>query len=206
MVALYDGEIRYTDASLQPLLQAIDRSNTLVVVTSDHGEQFMEHGALGHGSLHGELLRVPLIFSHPALDVAAEEEVISVAAAVDVAPTLLDLVGLDPMPALPGRSLVAALVGEATPSVAFSSSRMRRVQFSLLDDDGHLIEDPANPAFYRLPQDPQEQYNRLDVLRVSTYRDRLKAHQAEMTLRAPTEPVSPDENWRLMLHELGYQD
>ena len=65
VVALYDGEIAYTDACLGSLFRELDElglsAKTLVVVTSDHGEELLEHGGSGHGhSLFQELIHVPM--------------------------------------------------------------------------------------------------------------------------------------------------
>ncbi|MDP6933725.1 MAG: sulfatase-like hydrolase/transferase, partial [Myxococcota bacterium] len=69
LVGLYDGEIRTADACVGQLVAALEAAgqeqDTLVVVTSDHGEEFMEHGSFGHGRLYPDLLHVPLVFSHP---------------------------------------------------------------------------------------------------------------------------------------------
>jgi arylsulfatase A-like enzyme len=70
IIALYDGEIRYTDHHIGLVLKKLEdlglSNNTLIVFTSDHGEEFWDHGGILHGhSLHDELVRVPLIFSWP---------------------------------------------------------------------------------------------------------------------------------------------
>ena len=67
VVSLYDGEIAFTDRAVGALLDGLGErgllKNTLVVLLSDHGQEFFEHGAYGHGhSLYGEVLRVPLVF------------------------------------------------------------------------------------------------------------------------------------------------
>jgi arylsulfatase A-like enzyme len=71
LLALYDGEIRYVDHELGPLFEALREremfDSTLIAVTSDHGEEFMEHGSLeGHQwTLHDEVVRVPLMIKYP---------------------------------------------------------------------------------------------------------------------------------------------
>ena len=65
MIDLYDGGIAYTDAEIGRLLEALDRhglrEDTVVAITSDHGEAFWEHGVPLHRDLHRENLHVPLI-------------------------------------------------------------------------------------------------------------------------------------------------
>src|SRR6185436_19048529 len=80
--------------------------NTLVVVTSDHGEEFREHGGFGHGqSLHGELLHVPLLMRLPGR-LAAGTRLARGVSGLDVMPTILDIAGIEPHPDLQGRSLL----------------------------------------------------------------------------------------------------
>ncbi|MEZ5063161.1 MAG: sulfatase [bacterium] len=113
LIAAYDGEIAALDRTLADLFARIAASGrpTVIAVTSDHGEEFCEHGGWGHGqSLHRELLDVPLLLAGPG--VPAGVEVASPAQLVDIAPTLLELAGLPAIPGLPGRSLVSAARGE----------------------------------------------------------------------------------------------
>ncbi len=106
----YDQEARYADDHIGPFLAHLARlglsERSIVVVTSDHGEEFGEHGGLGHGrTLYGEVLRVPLVIAAPGL--LAPVEVTTPASLLDVAPTLLDLLGLSPIPGQRGVSLVS---------------------------------------------------------------------------------------------------
>ncbi len=93
----YDGEVRYTDHLVGRLLGAIDAhiglDHSIVILTSDHGEEFEEHGMTDHGhSLHREIVHVPLIISAPGLP--AGERVDSHVRLIDVFPTALSLSGL----------------------------------------------------------------------------------------------------------------
>lgn len=73
MVALYDGEIAHTDKAIGRILRYLQQhqldQSTAVIVVADHGEEFMEHGSLGHlGSLYEELVRVPLFMVLPGFE------------------------------------------------------------------------------------------------------------------------------------------
>lgn len=110
----YDGSIRGFDAELGRLVEKLAQlgiaEDTLLVFVSDHGEEFLEHGASFHGqSVYGELSRVPLLMSWPGTIVSGTvvDDVVQV---VDVMPTLLDLSGLAPPELLQGRSLAPRLV------------------------------------------------------------------------------------------------
>jgi arylsulfatase A-like enzyme len=111
---LYDAEIAYLDSELQRLWDALDEPglarDTVVVVTSDHGEALGEHGRIGHGTvLHEELMRIVLLVRAPGV---AAQSVGQLACSVDVMPTALELVGV-PLPPVPlqGRSLAPLLSG-----------------------------------------------------------------------------------------------
>jgi len=98
VIALYDGEIRFTDAWVGKLLSRLQRlgvlDDTIVVVTSDHGDEFFEHGNKGHAkALYDETVRVPLVLRHPRRVPAGRvvEEQVRLA---DVAPTILGLAGV----------------------------------------------------------------------------------------------------------------
>jgi arylsulfatase A-like enzyme len=114
----YDRCIRELDARLGEFLEALAglglADRTLVILTSDHGEAFGEHVALGHGfTPHQEALHVPLLFRGPGI--RAGHRVTTPVSLVDVMPTILDLLGL-PAPAdVQGRSLRAALTGQELP-------------------------------------------------------------------------------------------
>jgi arylsulfatase A-like enzyme len=116
----YDREIRHVDDELRGLfdtLAAVEASDsTLLVFTADHGEEFGEHGSLQHGgAVFEESLRVPLVFWGPGR-VPEGLRVADLVSLIDVGPTLLELLGLPPLPALDGVSLGPLLRGEAVPS------------------------------------------------------------------------------------------
>jgi arylsulfatase A-like enzyme len=134
----YLGEICWADEHVGQLVAALDRlglrSNTLVVITSDHGEVMdslhdcpANHEGHKCGHLHGltlydEEINVPLIFSLPG--VVKGQSISTLVQHADIAPTILDLVGLKADPRMTGRTLVPALVqGKALPDVTIYSER-----------------------------------------------------------------------------------
>lgn len=106
--ALYNAEIAYTDQEVGRLIRSLDemglRDSTIVVLTSDHGEEFRDHGGFEHGHSHyDELLRIPLIFRNPAE--IRKGRTASVVRHMDVAPTLCALAGVSAEPRFRGRLL-----------------------------------------------------------------------------------------------------
>lgn len=109
LIDLYDGSIRYQDEKLGGFVEQLDRrgvlDDTLLVLFGDHGEMFFEHGIAGHGKFPWEdLMRVPLIMRCPSV-IPAGVRCDSIVNLLDVAPTVLDALGLGPEPRFRGRSL-----------------------------------------------------------------------------------------------------
>jgi len=102
--ARYEAEVRYVDDELGRILRILERRpNTIVIISSDHGEEFLEHDGFDHGrTVYEELLRVPLIMKFPARGSGEIETPVST---VDVAPTVLDYLGIEAPPSMQGRSL-----------------------------------------------------------------------------------------------------
>lgn len=117
---LYDSSVAYVDAQLERLWRTLDRLDlwreTIVVVTSDHGEAFGEHGVAGHGYLYDDNLRVPLVLFAPQVgeSVRIEEQV----RLVDVLPTILELAGAAVPPGIDGRSLVRRILEGRDPGLS----------------------------------------------------------------------------------------
>ncbi len=120
MRALYREEVAEVDRQVGRVLDALHArglaSDTLVVVVSDHGEEFWDHGGVEHGhTLYDELLRAVWIMRWPG-HLPAARRIESVASTVDVAPTVDELCGLHAVRVTDGISLVPALRGDATPA------------------------------------------------------------------------------------------
>ena len=107
--AMYDAEINWVDRHVGAILEKVSQlgleKETLVVLLADHGDEFFEHGGIGHRStLHSELLAIPLIFKIPGLPKNGNRSMAN-ARIYDVAPTILDMAGLPSLPSAEGVSL-----------------------------------------------------------------------------------------------------
>lgn len=174
----YDRLIAYLDSRVGSLLAELDRRgrlrNSLVILTSDHGEEFGEHGFTGHGnSLYIQSVHVPLIVSWPG-HVPAGLAVPAAVSLRDIPATVADLLGLPP-PAFPGRSLARlwrdggvaveteTVVSEVpfTPNAPGHYPVSRGGLRSLVEAGLRYIHDPARPGaeLYDLDSDPGELTN-----------------------------------------------
>jgi len=111
LLALYNGEIRHTDNEIGRLIAHLKErgvwKNTLMLVTSDHGEEFLDHGSWEHQkTLYEEVVRIPLIVAGPGI---APRREVKQAGLLDVAPTILDYLKVSAPPAMKGLSLLRPL-------------------------------------------------------------------------------------------------
>ncbi|HXK21472.1 MAG TPA: sulfatase [Myxococcota bacterium] len=224
----YDREIRFVDDKVRELIGALERNglrnSTTVVVLSDHGEEFGEHGYFQHGTaLFEESLRVPLIFE--GWGIPAGERVAGQVSLIDVTPTLLALVGVQAPAGLDGENLLPAMHGKALPerelfAEAMAPGRWRRPLFyepfnpplvAMRSQHGKLLvhrptEGAAAPAM-RIDLDSDS----LELAPQALAGDELAAAQARVDsyLRGkPSEPAAPapplDPELRKRLEGLGY--
>ncbi len=186
---LYDGEVAWSDELFGRLDTALEelglRDDTLVVLTSDHGEGLGDHGETLHGFfIYQSTLAVPLLFRGPGVVPGARLSV--TARTVDLFPTILDLVGVS-TPAglqLSGRSLAGALWGreELTEETSYAETLIPLLHFgwsdlrSLRQGRWKYIEAPR-PELYDLERDPMETRNV-----VSSEPSRARALRAELAL------------------------
>jgi arylsulfatase A-like enzyme len=167
LLALYDGEIRYTDEYVGKLLQALARAgvlrNTLVVLFGDHGDEFYEHGKTTHDrTLYQEILHVPLVFWWPDR-LPAGRRLEAVTSLVDVMPTVLDYLGLEHEGPLQGASLRPLIEGSITrvhDTVWAELNTWIHVQ-AVMDDRCKLIRNVSEDTWelYQWRQDRAEQAN-----------------------------------------------
>jgi arylsulfatase A-like enzyme len=162
-MALYDGEIRFTDLHIGRLLDELRArglyDKTVVVVTGDHGEGFGEHGKTFHGyDLYSPQTKVPLIIRVPGLP---PRKTSTPAGHVDVMPTLVNLADGEPTNDMEGRSLVDVLAGADHDRVVFQqlSYEGNHEMRAGVDRQCHVIYNVSPETsweVYRVDRDPLE--------------------------------------------------
>ncbi len=219
LIALYDGEIGYTDVLVGRLLDQLDAqgigSSTLVVLTSDHGDAFFEHGVKGHQQdLHVEALRIPLLFRGPGVPRGVRRP--GPASIIDVAPTLLELTGLEaPGPPAVGRgvSLVEAMRDPTVLDDRWVFAELRccgHWDTAVVGRDTKIVRDRLTDSLqvYDLKQDPGERRPRAPTIEES---GRINGTLWGLKRHAPNFPAAdkigpPAAELGEQLRALGYAE
>ena len=210
----YDGEIAFADAQLGRLLRALrarwGEAGLLVVVTSDHGESFGEHGDRTHSYLVYETTQsVPLLFAGPGIP--AGRTVAAPVGLVDVAPTVIALARAKPLPETAGRDLSPLFTGQdGAPANTYFETLAPQLDFGwspllgLREGSLKYIRAPR-PELYDLAADPGEKRSlaaeRPEV--VASLDAALEARLRASPGRAAT-PVTVTPRERAALAALGY--
>lgn len=167
LLALYDGEIRYTDGCVAELLRFFARSgalkNTVVVLFGDHGDEFYEHGKTAHDrTLYDEIIHVPLVFWGPGR-FPPGKRINAVTSQIDIMPTILDYLGVPYEGPMQGASLRPLIEGKAErlrDTVWAELNTWIHVQ-AVVSNHYKLIRNVSKDTWelYYLRRDPDEQTN-----------------------------------------------
>lgn len=160
----YDNSLRYIDDSLRKVFAALDRWD-VVMLFSDHGEEFWDHDSFGHGhTLYEELLRVPLVVRAPGLKPSRVSEPVSL---LDLTPTVLDLIRR-PVKGLDGQSLVPLMHGDTTARARFAQRALPMgwplygaVRWGVLRGQSKYNTLGPKEFLFDLAHDPGERVNRV---------------------------------------------
>ncbi len=204
--ALYAGEVAHVDAQIARLLAELDAlgltDDTLVVLTSDHGEEFFDHGGWEHGhTLHEELLHVPLVLAGPGVPSGQVRE--TQVGLIDVAPTICRLAEVAEPGSFVGRDLFTER--PARPHLAVGNFWGPPWASWRVGDEKLVVDGEGRARLYDLARDPGEHD---DVSGARTARATALRAELEAVLEfgaAPpgtTPSVTPDAMDRLK--ELGY--
>jgi arylsulfatase A-like enzyme len=215
--ALYDGEIRFVDDSVGRVLDHLKSrgldASTLVVVTSDHGEEFLDHGSWEHQkTLYEEVVRIPMLVRGPGVPARREPAQVSL---LDVSPTVLSWAGLAVPQAAAGRSLLGSpAASEAYGETDHTPDRTHKLflragagrwkAIVTLAANGARI---AREEWYDLASDPGEQRDARPPAAVAdAIRGRAidRWHRDRSGAAAPEVHLTPEQQERLKA--LGYVD
>ncbi len=215
----YDGEIAWTDALVGRLLDELDRldltKRTVIAVLADHGESLGEHGEQGHGYfIYEQVTHIPMIVATPYSGTRGRT-VDAVVKSIDLAPTVLELLGAaGALPAAQGTSVVPLLGGNegASAGDGYSEAFYARLHYgwselrAVRTKRWHFIEAPR-AELYDLERDPGETANLAssELATIERLRESLAAFdKASVPKVAATAPVEEDEQTLRKLASLGY--
>jgi len=148
MKSRYLGEVGYVDAQAGVFVDALHDmglwDDTLVIITSDHGESFREHGMIRHAnSLYREEIHVPLIIAGGPVE-GPGRTVATPVSTIDIMPTVADFLGIEVPPGLEGRSLTPAFTGaplaERPVFSEFAIMGLPELSMSVVKGDYHFIK------------------------------------------------------------------
>ena len=217
IVSQYDGAIAYMDAQIGELLDRLRAlrlyDNTLIIITSDHGEAFGEHNLMEHatGFLYENQVHVPMLIKFPGQHHAEESH--TLASEVDLLPTILDVAAI-PSPKIQGRTLRSPRTDTSEPVYSEDQAfgyldvypRFRGVRRAIFAGPWKLLTWSAGPPeLYDLSADPREMHNlyRPDAPQAEELLSRINAWTAAMPRRSkPGTPVNQPNIERLK--SLGY--
>jgi choline-sulfatase len=210
----YVAEIAYTDAVVGRLTTWLRQNGqlerTVIVVTADHGESLGDHGEASHAYfIYGATTHVPFIVRTPWGLTGRSAARVSGA---DLMPTVLDLVGLPPQPAIDGRSAARAVLdpGAALGHLAYAETYFPRYHFGWqhlrsLRDDRYTFIDAPEPELYDLSADPGETKNIFKANSARAEELRLKMEDlAKSSGEKAPERQSLDPDTLQRLAALGY--
>jgi arylsulfatase A-like enzyme len=221
LVDLYDAEIRQMDEMIKRILDYLEQSglakNTYVVLVSDHGEEFMEHGSVLHGRTYfEEVIRIPMLIRGPG--VPAGERIDEPVSLVDITPTVLSLLGLSEDPSLDGADLSPFwrdpsnaprgrfLFAEADHRIQVNGKARDDIIRMVRVGQHKLIYDRAREqkALYDLAVDPNEtsDLSQANGSRTRALMERIRAFLE--TERTGDHIGPPSEADQALLRELGY--
>ncbi len=217
LIAHYDAALYSYDRELERIFQRLKDEdlwgNTVVVLISDHGEEFDEHSFMEHGLLYDTVLRIPLVIRVPG---GAPRAVSGPVQTIDLAPTLLELAGVPIDAKMEGRSLVPLMAGQTRPeepvlsltrpgllSVRTSTDKFIRCRANTCGGGPRSSRAHLSFELYDLVTDPGERINifaaeseRAEPL-MQVMRDHHRARMAD-----PTRQFSAEQ--RRELKERGY--
>ncbi len=220
---LYQGEVESVDDRVGMMVESLRRQalldRTIIVLTSDHGESFMEHGTMGHGhGYYNELTRVPLIIAGPGI--ATGTRIRERVATIDLLPTLRELLGLPADLRSPASSFSSLLTADSSDEVWSRDIYLIGTDSSdhydaLIRGSYKIIDGIRGVELYDLEADPQEindlsqeRSDLVEALTIPLLENRRRQGALQDRRRAASDPASASREMELRkaLRALGYVD
>ena len=212
LVALYDSEIHYVDSHLGELIREFDLDkNTLIIISSDHGEEFLDHGQLGHGNnVHRETINIPLIVKLP--NSSEKKTVEKYVNLIDIMPTILESVDASLPEQILGKSFwknEGTVLENSTSHYNFSELDTENIVKAIITPQWKYIYNynDETEQLYNVAEDPLEVDNLVDkeVKQSNSLKEQL-FHWVSSAKKYPPQKstllLSPEEEQKL--RELGY--
>lgn len=212
LLALYDGEIRWTDSHLGLLFEVLEKlkldDKTIIIIVGDHGEEFFEHGEKGHrNNLYNETIHVPLIFKIPGIKKPRTIE--AVVSIVDILPTVLDILEIENPTLMEGRSLKSLIYGQEKEAHESVFSELDDYLISMIKGSWKIIHNSESHEFelYNIKDDPLEIHNVFNRQSTQAY-ELMKELISWQKIKEKTKMIAPkviqDEKTLKQLKSLGY--
>ena len=222
---LYDEDIFFNDRQFGRLIKKLKElgiyDSAIIVLLSDHGEEFLDHGHWAHGrTLYSEQLQIPLLMKLPG-QVGSGRKITSVAQHIDLLPTILASIGMEAPAEVEGESLIPLIRGPirkedepALQTVALANLILDRIEIdSVLRGDLHLMRwEPDLPdervELYDLREDPKERKNLAPQRPASVgfLRTLLKAMTLQGTILHEPGQLEIEGDVEKRLRALGYME
>jgi hypothetical protein len=213
----YSREVAFVDRHVGAMLDSLKArdwyNESLIILTSDHGEALGEHGFVGHiHTLYDSMLRIPLIIKPPrSLGAPGGQRRSDLASLVDITPTILACLDIDLFPLARGRDLLARKAADID-ALLFCETHAPQAfhtLYGLRDSEYKIISTPDQKKydFHDLVQDPQETQNvkAEEEHLARRWHQKLKKFREGLTARAKGEAdVEIDEETKRKLRALGY--
>ncbi len=220
VLAAYDANLAFADAQLGKMLDYMRllnlRNNTIIVILSDHGEAFWQHGKQGHNHfVNEETARIPLIIRFPDEPEWKGQREPAVVGSLDLLPTFADIFSFSRKGlAFHGQSLLPFLLGKAIPAGRFRLTQTSSQSLYAIRSDQfkyilHKKDVRAKDEFFHLPSDPGEQKNMIQDYPISSAYYRIQLQKVLKELKPLRKSASEreaviDKETEEELRALGY--
>lgn len=211
--AMYDANVLYADHIAKDIFEFIHKNEihkkAIIIITSDHGEAFMEHDYMTHNdTIYDEMIHIPLIISFPDNVNAIGKRIEHIASIVDIAPTILDIFAIPSDVVLQGESILPMIFGFKGKDYIYAETLLTG-QRGIRDLSYKFISTPTGYELYDIITDPSEHQNLFghEPIISGYFIQKIKPYQIQNERGSKTDKVdlkALDDETVGRLRELGY--